>query len=60
MEISKGTWVAQLVKRLPLAQVMIPVSWDPGPTLGSLLSREFASPSPSVSPTPPACALSHK
>ena len=24
----KGTWVAQLVKRLPSAQVMIPGSWD--------------------------------
>ena len=23
-----GTWVAQLVKRLPLAQVTIPRSWD--------------------------------
>ena len=24
-----GTWVAQSVKHLPLAQVMIPGSWDP-------------------------------
>ena len=24
-----GAWVAQLVEHLPLAQVMIPGSWDP-------------------------------
>ena len=24
----RGTWVAQLIKCLPLAQVMIPESWD--------------------------------
>ena len=24
----QGTWVAQLVKHLPCAQVMIPGSWD--------------------------------
>ena len=24
----KGTWVTQSVKRLPLAQVLIPGSWD--------------------------------
>ena len=24
----RGTWAAQWVKRLPLAQVMIPRSWD--------------------------------
>ena len=39
---SEGTWVAQLVKHLPLAQVMIPGSWDqalhPAPfSAGSLL-----------------------
>ena len=37
-----GTWVAQMVKHLPLAQVMIPGSWDPVPpqtpcSVGSLL-----------------------
>ena len=38
-KILLGTWVAQLVKCLPLTQVMIP-------TLCSLLGREPASPSP--------------
>jgi len=42
----RGTWVAQLVKRLPWAQVMIP---------GSLLSGESASPSA----LPPVFMLSH-
>ena len=28
MNENKGAWVAQSVKRLPLAQVMIPESWD--------------------------------
>ena len=41
-----GTWVAQCVKRLPLAQVIIPGSWDPAPTSGSLLNGDSASPSP--------------
>ena len=27
----RGSWVAQSVKRLPWAQVMIPVSWDQAP-----------------------------
>ena len=46
--------MAQLVKRLPSAWVMILGSWhDPGvlgwsPAQGSLLSRESASPSASV------------
>ena len=38
----RGTWVAQLVKSLPSAQVMIPESWDQAPgrapcSVGSLL-----------------------
>ena len=38
----RGTWVAQLVKHLPSAQVMISRSWDPAPhwalcSAGSLL-----------------------
>ena len=50
-----GVWVAQLVKHLPLFQVMIPGFLDGAP-LGSLLSREPASPSPSV--VLPSCLLS--
>ena len=46
-------WVAESVKHLPLAQIMIPGSWDGAPCRGSLLSGEPASPSA----TPPACAL---
>ena len=42
------TRVAQLVKRLPLAQVMIPASWGLSPASGSLLVREPASPSASA------------
>ena len=50
----RGTWVAQLVKHLPLAQVMILRFWDEVPSLGSLLSRESASPSA----PPHSCSLS--
>lgn len=41
----EGAQVAQLVKCLLLAQVMILGSWDPAPTSGSLLNGESASPS---------------
>ena len=51
----RGAWVAQSVKHLPSARVMISGSWDQAPTSGSLLSRESTSPSPSASS--PACAL---
>jgi len=27
-QITWGAWVAQMVERLPMAQVMIPGSWD--------------------------------
>ena len=52
----KGAWVAQLVKRLPSAQVMIPGSWDRAPhgvpcSAGSLL---LPLPLPVASP---ACAF---
>ena len=40
--------MAQSVKHLPLAQVMIPGSWDQVPHQASLLSGESASPSPSA------------
>ena len=38
------TRVAQLVKHLSLAQVVISGFWDRGPGLGSVLSEESASP----------------
>ena len=41
-----GTCVAQPVKHLPSAQVMIPGSWDLVLHQASLLSKESASPSP--------------
>ena len=53
MRLFRGTWVAQLVKCLPSAQMMIPGSWDRAP-LGSLLSGQPASLSPSI---PPTCTL---
>jgi len=43
-----GAWVAQSVKHLPSAQVMILGSWDPAPSGESLLIGESASSSPSV------------
>ena len=50
-EPRRSAWVAQLVKQLPSAQVMIPVSWDKTPSQESLLSREEpASCSPCHSP----------
>jgi len=56
------TWVAQSVKCLPLAQVMMSGSWDQAPCRarapgsGSALGRESACLSPSPSAPPPACA----
>ena len=43
---------------LILAQVVISSSWDGAPTLGSLLSGESASPSPSASTPAGMCSLS--
>jgi len=53
--------MALSVKRMPLAQVTIPVSWDgvPHPSC-SLLSGEPAPPSPSDPPPPCAFSLSNK
>ena len=45
----RGAWVAQWVKRLPSAEVMISGVLGSSPTLGSLLREESASPSPSSS-----------
>ena len=42
-EMCGGAWVAQPVKRLPSAQVMISGSWDRVPASGSLLLGEPAS-----------------
>lgn len=43
----RGARVAQSVKHLTLAQIMIPGGWDRAPPLGFLLSGESTSPSPS-------------
>ena len=50
-EHRRGTWMAQLVKHLPLVQVMI---WGPGiePRVVSMLGGESASPSPSACHSP--------
>jgi len=52
---NRGAWVAQLVKGLPLAQVMIPGSGDraPSPDVCSAGSLLVPLPLPAA---PPACA----
>ena len=40
----RDAWVAQSIKHLPLAQIMIPGSWDGVPHQDSLLSVEPAAP----------------
>ena len=48
----QGTWVAQLVNHLTLAQVMIPRFVGSSPTLGSMLAAQSLEPaSDSVSPS---------
>ena len=59
LRVSWGAWVAQWVKPLPLAQVMIPASWDRAPhqalcSAGSLL------PPLSLPASLPTCDLSVK
>ena len=49
--------MAQSGKHLPSAEVVKSKSWDQDPELGSQLSGESASPSPSAAPH--SCALSH-
>ena len=58
-DLNGSTWVAQSVKHLPLAQVMILGSCDGAPELGSLLRREPASSPSALLPThAQACSLS--
>ena len=54
-----GTWVAQSVKHLPLAQVMIPESWDGAPHQApcSVGGLHLPLPLPAALPT---CAVSVK
>ena len=56
--MNRGTWVAQSVKRLASAQVMISPLLSSGPTLGSVLTAQSLEPaSHSVSPSPSAPIL---
>ena len=48
----QGTWVAQLVKHLPLGQIMISVSWNQAPNGGPCSAGSL------LLPLVPACALS--
>ena len=52
-----GAWVAQLIKRLPSAQVVIPGCWDGAPCQLSSLSVE---PAPSAFCFTYLCSLSTK
>ena len=52
-----GTWVAQSVKHLPLAQVLIPGSWDRAPNL-VLCSVESLLLPLLLPAAPPTCAFS--
>ena len=47
--LSRGAWVAQSVKRLPLGQVMIPGSWDQALHWAPCSAGRLASPFPSAS-----------
>jgi len=53
--VLRDAWVAQSVKRLPLAQVMIPESWDQVPHWAPCSGGSLLLPLPAA---PPACALS--
>ena len=46
MHALRGTWVAQWIKHLPLAQVMISGSWGQTPASGSLLGLFLPQPLP--------------
>ena len=62
MEAYRGTWVAQLIKHLTSAQVMISQSVSSSPASGSVLTAQSLEPvSDSVSPSlsdPPLFMLS--
>ena len=58
MKYFRGAWVAQLVKHLTLAQVLISRFMSSSPTLGSVLTAQSLEPasdsvSPSLSAPPP-------
>ena len=52
--MSRGVWVAQLVKCLPLAQVIIPESLDQAPHQAPCSAGSLLLPFPL--PLPPTCA----
>ena len=56
----RGAWVAQSVKCLPSAQVIISGSWDRALHQRSLFNRESASPSASALPPAHSLCLSNK
>ena len=51
----RGSWVAQLVKHLPSAQVMIPGFWNPAQNWACCSARSLLLPLP-LPAAPPACA----
>ena len=55
--LSWDAWVAQSVKHLPSAQVMLPGSWDRTPHWAPCSAGSLLLPLPQ--PLPLACALSH-
>ena len=63
MIVYRSPWVAQLVKHLTLAQIMISLLMGSSPTSGSVLTAQSLEPasdsvSPSLSDPSPACSLS--
>ena len=54
----RGTWVAQLVGRLTLAQVMISWFVSSGPALGSVLTEPALASVSSLSAPPHSCSVS--
>ena len=59
-KLGRGAWVAQAVKRLPSAQVMIPGSWDRAPHGAPCLAGSLLLPLPLPLPLLfPLLVLSH-